>query len=272
MSNITMPREVVEQVLADWYAYATAAPQNDAIEALEWGAMHKLRTALSAAAEPVRDIWHPGLSPQELRDTAFPSPAPAVPDAAKPELSSLDLEAIIDNYLEGYELRDDPACHTPSDFERLLIKDAIMGLLVDEDWDSAWGAHIASISAERAAKPETHPDLPECKHNAHGWEPETQGEQTEQATDWYPGITEKHYDRAISKAVRAALLAAPVHVEPLTPEIIDRAGREWWAQTRHTNGPRVLKEYAGEAIMREVYETARIILEAAHGIGKDQAS
>jgi len=76
-----------------------------------------------------------------------------VPDAAKPGSGSADLETIIDNYLDGYELRDDPACHTPSEFERLLIKDAIMGLLVDEDWDSTWGAHIASIAAERAAKP-----------------------------------------------------------------------------------------------------------------------
>lgn len=58
-----------------------------------------------------------------------------------------ELERIIDNYLDGYELRGDGGDHTPSEFESLLIKDAIMGLLVDEAWDKAWGELIRSESA-----------------------------------------------------------------------------------------------------------------------------
>lgn len=56
----------------------------------------------------------------------------------------------------------------------------------------------------------------------------------------------------------------------LTDKIVERAGREWWAQTRHTNGPRTLSAYASQTIMDEVHDTARIILtaaiQAAHGI------
>lgn len=45
-------------------------------------------------------------------------------------------EAEIDEYLEDYEMRGNDedgrdACHTPTEGERLLIKDAIMGLLAD---------------------------------------------------------------------------------------------------------------------------------------------
>jgi hypothetical protein len=57
------------------------------------------------------------------------------------------LEQVIDAYLEGYEMvgeaedgRD--ACHQPSDDERALIKDAILGLLADPEWDAEWGKLI----------------------------------------------------------------------------------------------------------------------------------
>lgn len=75
--------------------------------------------------------------------------------ASKPEprgkLVGADFEQIIDNYLDGYELRGDEGDHTPTEFESLLIKDAIMGLLVDEAWDNAWGGHIRNQAALLAA-------------------------------------------------------------------------------------------------------------------------
>ena len=66
------------------------------------------------------------------------------------------LESIIDDYLEDYEMRGEDedgrdACHTPSDGERFLIKDAIMGLLADSAWDAEWGKHIDSMANRRAA-------------------------------------------------------------------------------------------------------------------------
>ena len=62
-----------------------------------------------------------------------------------------NLEVIIDAFIEDYEMvgetedgRD--ACHTPTDGERALIKDAICGLLADTDWDNAWGNHLKSLA------------------------------------------------------------------------------------------------------------------------------
>jgi hypothetical protein len=61
------------------------------------------------------------------------------------------LEQIIDAYVADYELvgEDEPGrdgCYAPTDTERGLIKDAIMGLLADDDWDAEWGKHIAQLA------------------------------------------------------------------------------------------------------------------------------
>lgn len=55
-----------------------------------------------------------------------------------------DLEKIIDKYVEHYEMYGDEGTYTPSDDERRLIKDAIIGLLADPDWDAAWGAVLST--------------------------------------------------------------------------------------------------------------------------------
>ena len=51
--------------------------------------------------------------------------------AASPAAPSVHFtEATIDEYLEDYEMTDgEGGCHTPSEGERVLIKDAIIGLL-----------------------------------------------------------------------------------------------------------------------------------------------
>lgn len=74
-----------------------------------------------------------------------------------------DLEKVIDDYIEDYEMvgesedgRD--AIYTPTENDKALLKDAILGLLVDTDWDAAWGAHIDSLVSARAAKIETWTD------------------------------------------------------------------------------------------------------------------
>ncbi|MCY1169395.1 hypothetical protein D9M73_94230 [compost metagenome] len=62
------------------------------------------------------------------------------------------LEQVIDAYVEDYECMGENAAGTdgyysPNEHERYLIKDAIMGLLADQDWDAEWGAHIANLAA-----------------------------------------------------------------------------------------------------------------------------
>jgi hypothetical protein len=50
-----------------------------------------------------------------------------------------DLDQIIDAYLEGYVFEGgEDGSHTPNEGERLVIKDAFLGLLGDPDWDAAW--------------------------------------------------------------------------------------------------------------------------------------
>lgn len=41
------------------------------------------------------------------------------------------------------------ACHVPSEGERILIKDAMLGLLSNAEWDAAWGELIEQRVAER---------------------------------------------------------------------------------------------------------------------------
>lgn len=85
----------------------------------------------------------------------------ATPDQGSAELSDRlfaadAIERVIDDYIEDYEMvgeapdgRD--ACHVPTEGERILIKDAILGLLGDPAWDAEWGKLIADRARELAA-------------------------------------------------------------------------------------------------------------------------
>ena len=86
-------------------------------------------------------------------------PLERVYPAAQPEQGELagpdQIEKIVDRYVDEYEFTDgENAYHSPNEFEQMLIKDAFYGLLVDEEWDAAWGAHIASL---QSAQPEQGP-------------------------------------------------------------------------------------------------------------------
>lgn len=59
-----------------------------------------------------------------------PAPAPVAPTATEPWAA---LEGEIDAYLEGYELDSGEGVHTPSEADRFVMKDAIMGMLSDLD-------------------------------------------------------------------------------------------------------------------------------------------
>lgn len=62
------------------------------------------------------------------------------------------LEKIIDAYIDDYVFEADEGSHSPGEFERVVIKDAIMGLLVDKDWDEHWGRLIAEQAAKLHAQ------------------------------------------------------------------------------------------------------------------------
>lgn len=68
------------------------------------------------------------------------------------------LEKAIDSFIEDYEMIGESedgrgACYTPNANDRALLKDAIMGLLADSEWDRIWGEHIESLVASRATQP-----------------------------------------------------------------------------------------------------------------------
>jgi hypothetical protein len=74
-----------------------------------------------------------------------------VPKDAQAE-PKIDFDKIIHAHVEEYELDDGEVHHAPSEFEKTLITDAIMGLLGNEQWDAAWGAHIDSVIKSRHAE------------------------------------------------------------------------------------------------------------------------
>lgn len=53
--------------------------------------------------------------------------------AAPPSRDGKAIQAAIDDYLDGYELRADEGAYTPSKFERFLLDDCIAGLLAQDD-------------------------------------------------------------------------------------------------------------------------------------------
>ncbi|CDN87363.1 hypothetical protein BN948_01785 [Hydrogenophaga intermedia] len=66
---------------------------------------------------------------------ALPYKPPAVPEEATAALGLLNaLEKRVDEYLQGYELCGDAGNYTPNDTERLLITDAVNGLLTDDEF------------------------------------------------------------------------------------------------------------------------------------------
>lgn len=71
-------------------------------------------------------IRHDGLAVE-----AVPGPSTT---ATPQERDWKAIDAAIDEYLDGYELRLDEGCHTPTEFERFLLSDAIGGLLAEREF------------------------------------------------------------------------------------------------------------------------------------------
>jgi len=120
-----------EKAVGSWYedlkfvqrVLESYAPDQDRLVALE--AVRRARKELHAGAQPVKE------------------PTTLNPDR---------LEQIIDDYIEDYEMLGEAADgteagYTPTEGDKVLLKDAILGLLADTEWDKEWGLHIASLAA-----------------------------------------------------------------------------------------------------------------------------
>lgn len=91
-----------------------------------------------------QDGWFAGIDHgrAEARDIA--AAVHAAPMLAAPAVRNWQaVQAAIDDYLEGYELRLDEGCHTPTEFERFMLVDAIAGLMADDEFI---GAMLSAIS------------------------------------------------------------------------------------------------------------------------------
>ena len=87
-----------------------------------------------------------------------------------------NLERAIDAYLEDYEFEGDGGSHTPGEFERFVIKDAIMGLLVDEAFEKALTTTPATELADRYGSDDAWGEHP--THIRAAWQHEVAGGDT----------------------------------------------------------------------------------------------
>ena len=96
-------------------------------------------------AEPVPDDQEREARFIERLERTFPAPAaPSQEGMGEPVKRDWKaIESAVEDYVDGYELRDDPACHTPNEMERLLISDAIHGLLADDEFMALLAAPVA---------------------------------------------------------------------------------------------------------------------------------
>ncbi|WP_313064631.1 hypothetical protein [Achromobacter animicus] len=124
-----------------------AAPQASA-KAARLATADSLNVRLLALRDAIADVFNValgrrGTSASVANPLATRVESPAIAEERglshtrmRPAAAGKDWKAIgaaIDEYLDGYELRLDEGCHTPSKFERFLIDDAIAGILAEEE-------------------------------------------------------------------------------------------------------------------------------------------
>lgn len=80
-----------------------------------------------------------------------------VADEARADTHGDAVYKAISAYVADYDFRGDDGDHTPTEGERILIEDAIMGLLADDDFLSAFKAlHHSPSSSIEATEPTPH--------------------------------------------------------------------------------------------------------------------
>lgn len=160
-NTMTTTKTDALMALADRYAFHIPGSQHSdearaaLLAALQEQAREGEVVAIKDAVGCVLEGWTLPEPVRKILETAYyAAPQPAQPEQG--ELAGPDqIEKIVDRYVDEYEFTDgENAYHSPNEFEQMLIKDAFYGLLVDEEWDAAWGAHIASLqSAQPVALP-----------------------------------------------------------------------------------------------------------------------
>jgi hypothetical protein len=118
-----------------------------------------------------------GFAPKGLMDAQAQEQIIGKPD---------NLDQIINEYVESYELRGDEGDYTPSEGELNLIKDAIIGLLADPDWDAAWGTHIKALSQPLPSEPT-------------GWQSIEKAPQETAVDLWCKSTHHKDYGRRVTR-------------------------------------------------------------------------
>lgn len=83
--------------------------------------------------------------------------AQQAPQIAQPD----NLEQIIDDYVDDYAMEGDDGTYRPTESEKCLLKDAVMGLLADPAWNSAWG-EIVEGSKQAPQVPMTEDEIVKC--------------------------------------------------------------------------------------------------------------
>lgn len=93
--------------------------------------------------------------------------APTPPAATMPKGWVMPTEAEIDEYIEDYEMRGDGSDYRPTEQERFVIKDAIMGLLAESFKGHATAPPAATVPVlEPLTDEELRDALRQCPHDA----------------------------------------------------------------------------------------------------------
>lgn len=85
-------------------------------------------------------------------------------------MSEANINSIVDEYVEFYELRDgDHADYQPKDWEKFLIKDAIFGLIEERDFIQALQPKPPSDPQREGETPETDEFILYSVRTDHNW-------------------------------------------------------------------------------------------------------
>jgi hypothetical protein len=134
-----------EREYDSWFPIPASSASADAADARRYRALFTIHEFRRDPLWPVAEWFAGWQANKEQVDAALDAALGVAPSPAA--LPTDRLEQVIDTYLEDYEMvgeapdgRD--ACYQPTDGERALIKDAILGLLANEEWDAEWGKLI----------------------------------------------------------------------------------------------------------------------------------
>lgn len=118
------------------YAIGYAILRNAPLDAIKFGGVFAGRTPDNVVINGADlDAATFGAAPTAAPAPVVPTDGPADGDR---------VEAAIDDYIDGYVMEGDDGYYQPNDGDRAMMKDAMMGLLVDPDFLAAYEAQSAA--------------------------------------------------------------------------------------------------------------------------------